>query len=288
MKAFVEKTHVWHETNIAEIDPEEAERTSEEIYRTLIKSAKEFDKMGEKRQVAKRIAESLQVEVKEFINESVPLMLLICNPGMQERHWNEIEALTGVRIPKGETYTINMMLELGLQHHVKAIEDICVSASKEYGLQLAMDKMEKEWATMVFDTKEYRQTGTRILSGIDEIQQLLDDQIVKTQAMKGSRFIKPFLEGITTWEETLVSMQDILDNWLKVQSTWLYLVSLRGFGKAFAAPPILYECFILFEHSCITFFEIIIVNIFILTPPPPPALLGTNFQLGRYHASDAG
>jgi dynein heavy chain, axonemal len=162
--------------------------------------------------------------VKEFMTESVPLMLLICNPGMKERHWNDIEALTGVRIPKGETYTINMMLELGLQHHCKAIEDICISANKEYGLQIAMDKMENEWKDMNFETKEYRQTGTRILSSVDEIQQLLDDQIVKTQAMKGSRFIKPFIEQITRWEETLTSMQDILDNWLKVQSTWLYLV----------------------------------------------------------------
>lgn len=59
-----------------------------------------------------------------------------------------------------------------------------------------MDKMVEEWDNVVFNTTSYRDSGISILSGVDEIQTALDDQIVKTQTMRGSPFIKPFEDRI--------------------------------------------------------------------------------------------
>lgn len=41
--------------------------------------------------------------------------------------------------------------------------------------------------------------------------------------MRSSPFIAALGEKSTNWESKLISMQDIMDVWLNVQSTWMYL-----------------------------------------------------------------
>ena len=44
-----------------------------------------------------------------------------------------------------------------------------------------------------------------------------------TQIQSSSAYIKPFEEEMKEWEDKLLSMQDILDAWLRCQESWLYL-----------------------------------------------------------------
>ncbi len=51
-----------------------------------------------------------------------------------------------------------------------------------------------DWEPLEFVLMPYRDTGTMIVGGIEEIQALLDDHIVKSQTMQGSPAIKVYLD----------------------------------------------------------------------------------------------
>jgi dynein heavy chain len=62
-----------------------------------------------------------------------------------------------------------------------------------------------------------------ILSAVDNIQVMLDDNILKVQTMRGSPYVKAFEAEMQAWESKLISMQDILDAWLEVILTYVFL-----------------------------------------------------------------
>jgi dynein heavy chain len=101
-------------------------------------------------------------------------------------------------------------------------------ASKEFSLERTLDKMQTDWNGVVFDYMAWRDTGTYILKGLDDTQMLLDDQIVKTQSMRSSPYIGPFEERVRIWENKLVLLQEMMDEWLKCQQGWLYLEPIFG------------------------------------------------------------
>ena len=78
-----------------------------------------------------------------------------------------------------------------------------------------MHNLQGDWEELTFELGPWKETGTYILKGgpVEEAQTLLDDHIVKSQAMAASPFAKPFAERLVPWERKLVRFQ--------VPSCWL-------------------------------------------------------------------
>merc|ERR1719158_1806395 len=76
---------------------------------------------------------------------------------------------------------------------------------------------------MIFECSPYKDTGTYLLKGLDDIITLLDDHVSKTQSIRGSPFCRPFEKDCKDWETRLVYIQDTIDQFLLCQRQWLYL-----------------------------------------------------------------
>merc|ERR1712023_349221 len=116
-----------------------------------------------------------------------------------------------------------MLLDMNAGGYIDEIQEVCVAAEKEYGLERALQAMKDEWSNVQFEVKAYKDTGTAVVGGIDEIIALLDDHLLKTQTMRGSMYIRAIEEDCRRWEGQLKYAQSLLDEWIKCQRTWMYL-----------------------------------------------------------------
>lgn len=153
----------------------------------------------------------------EIFKKRIPEILTLGNLGLKRRHWQEISNIVGFVMFPDQNLTLTKVLNLNLGKFVPQFEIISDGASKENNLEKRLNTMVDEWKDLNFTILDYkyskhilkvslynennlilssRDSGTYILSGIDEVQLLLDDHILKTTTMKSSPFVKPFEKKI--------------------------------------------------------------------------------------------
>ncbi|XP_065655373.1 dynein axonemal heavy chain 7 isoform X2 [Hydra vulgaris] len=229
---FDEKYKFWMESPLGSSDPDIIEQEASNIWRTFYKLEKTFKDVP----IAQNIASKMKLKVDSF-KEHLPLIAVVFNPGLRDRHWEAMSEVVGYRIQPDERSNLRKFVNMKLEPYLLKFSFVNEAASREFTLEKAMKKMKGEWAEVTFGIISYRETGTHILSSVDEIQSLLDDHIVKTQTIRGSPFIKPFETEIREWEDKLLLIQEILDEWLKVQATWLYLEPIFSSPDIMAQMP---------------------------------------------------
>ena len=211
----------WMKGPIYHLSYEETVKDADDIWRTVRKLSKSLSEDSEK---CAKLASEIFERVSSF-KEYYDLLSAICNTGLRTRHWSAMSAVIGFTLTPDDHTSFSKLLGQGIDKHVKQLMVCAESATKESSIEKNMKKMKEEWEGVEFGSKAYKDTGAYIVTGssIDEVQMILDDQIMKTQTMSSSQFAKPFAKDMKEWEKYLMYMDSLLEAWLQVQGTWLYL-----------------------------------------------------------------
>lgn len=184
---FIEKRDSWLNSQVGSFDPVDITSDILNIYEAVLK----LEPIFEDSPSTKKLSDDVKSIIDEF-KLNMPIIQTLGNPGLKLRHWEQISEMVGFPIKVSAELTLQKIIDFGLEDYLGRFEKISESATKENSLEVAMDDMKTEWNGVEFVITEYRDTGTYILSSVNDIQTLLDDHIIKTQAMKNSPYIKPF------------------------------------------------------------------------------------------------
>ncbi|KAJ7400487.1 hypothetical protein BTVI_105082 [Pitangus sulphuratus] len=183
---FHTKSEEWMNGTLQQFSADEITEEVGNMWRIMYKLCKSFPDLPGPR----RCAESMKYKLDKF-KQHLPVLVIACNRGMKQRHWEKISEIVGCEIKPDENTTLRNILDFGLSKYIEQLEPVGAAASKEYSLEKSIEKMQSEWVNVHLVLVQYRDTDINILSSVDDIQLLLDDHIVKTQTVCGSPFIKP-------------------------------------------------------------------------------------------------
>ncbi|KAH6567387.1 hypothetical protein BASA60_009078 [Batrachochytrium salamandrivorans] len=234
----------WMLEGFLNLNAEDVERNLQHAGRTIFKCMKYFKNSPGCLAVATQVKE----EVEEF-KPYLPLILALRNPGMRDRHWDQLSEELNMNLHPDASFTLSDLLNMNLLDKVDLISKFCDVAGKEFSIESSLDKMGLEWKTTMLDIISYKDTGTFIMKVSEDITRLIDDHIVMTQGMNFSPYKKPFSERINLWESKLRTVQETLEAWMVCQRLWLYLEPIFGSDDIATQLPVESKRFTLMDRT---------------------------------------
>ncbi|CAD2219349.1 Dynein heavy chain, N-terminal region 2/Hydrolytic ATP binding site of dynein motor region/AAA domain (dynein-related subfamily)/Dynein heavy chain AAA lid domain/P-loop containing dynein motor region/AAA+ lid domain/P-loop containing dynein motor region D4/Microtubule-binding stalk of dynein motor, putative [Angomonas deanei] len=166
--------------------------------------------------------------VVSFLSEEkakCALYVELCNPALKEQHFDELfERIDAKPIPAA-TRTLDALNAAGVfSGNEEIVTDIVSNAVGIFEIEQTIDKIEKYWETRELSAVPYSgRANTYVIDGVDELMEELEEQQVTIQTCQASKFVSEMKEQVEQWETKLITIRDVLMEWVSVQKSWMYL-----------------------------------------------------------------
>lgn len=133
----------------------------------------------------------LKQKIDDF-NECCPLLELMANRSMKERHWDRIATVTKHTFEvESETFSLRNIMEAPLLEHKEDIEDICISAVKEKDIEAKLKQVIADWSVQSLSFSSFKTRGELLLKGAEtaEIISLMEDSLMILSSLMSNRLV---------------------------------------------------------------------------------------------------
>ncbi|XP_053425882.1 dynein axonemal heavy chain 2 isoform X8 [Nycticebus coucang] len=215
-----ENWNQWKTGRFLTLQTEAMETMAHGLFRRLTRLAKEYkDRNWE-------VIEITRSKIEQF-KRTMPLISDLRNPALRERHWDQVrDEIQWEFDQESESFTLEQIVELGMDQHAEKIGEISASATKELAIEVGLKNIAKTWEVTQLDIIPYKDKGHHRLRGTEEVFQALEDNQVALSTMKASRFVKAFEKDVDHWERCLSLILEVIEMVLTVQRQWMYLENI--------------------------------------------------------------
>ena len=147
----------------------------------------------------------LKQKIDDF-NECCPLLELMANRSMKERHWDRIATATKHTFEvESETFSLRNIMEAPLLEHKEDIEDICISAVKEKDIEAKLKQVIADWSVQSLSFSAFKTRGELLLKGAEtsEIISLMEDSLMVLSSLMSNRcsacYVKHYMTLYPCW-----------------------------------------------------------------------------------------
>ncbi|CAD8198362.1 unnamed protein product [Paramecium pentaurelia] len=172
-----------------------------------------------------QLAQCLLLEIKEF-SPYLPLILALTEPGMRQRHWDQLNNLINQQVDYGSK-PLQELLNLFYEDFSKQVIKISLIAKQELiieqtYLQLCND-FHNLTAQIIKPRVQLQNLQFNKLINLDQLLQKLDDSLCSLSIILQSKYHDPWKQELAQLENQMIYTQTIVQQFDQMQQLFSYI-----------------------------------------------------------------